>query len=202
VTDRRYDRNHWRIHDYFFGKTIDKVRPGGIIAFITSKGTMDKKNPAVRKYLAQRADLLGAVRLPNNAFRANAGTDVTSDILFLQKRDRITDMEPDWVYLDTDENGITMNRYFVQHPEMICGEMVMESSPHGMESTCRPFENADLSELLEEAVSNLHAEDGVHPAVFTEIQLAVHKRIAEVAHLRVSRNRQVFFLLHNLRRYG
>lgn len=158
VTDLRYDRNHWRIHDYFFGKTIDRLRPGGIIAFITSKGTMDKENPAVRKYLAQRADLIGAVRLPNNAFRANAGTEVTSDILFLQKRDRITDMEPDWVYLDTDENGIKMNRYFVQHPEMICGEMVMESSPYGMESTCKPFENADLSELLEEAVSNLHAE--------------------------------------------
>ena len=169
VTDLRYDRNHWRIHDYFFGKTIDKLRPGGIIAFITSKGTMDKENPAVRKYLAQRADLIGAVRLPNNAFRANAGTEVTSDILFLQKRDRITDMEPDWVYLDTDENGIKMNRYFVQHPEMICGEMVMESSPYGMESTCKPFENADLSELLEEAVSNFHAEISAYePEVMEE----------------------------------
>lgn len=158
VRDRKYDKNHWLIHDYFFGKTLDKVRPGGVIAFITSKGTMDKESSAVRKYLAQRVDLIGAIRLPNNAFKANAGTEVTSDILFLQKRDRMTDIEPDWVHLDTDENGIRMNRYFVQHPEMILGEMVMESTRFGMDSTCKPYEDADLSNLLSEAVQNLHAQ--------------------------------------------
>lgn len=158
VRDKKYDKNHWLIHDYFFGKTLDKVRPGGVIAFITSKGTMDKENSAVRKYLAQRADLIGAIRLPNNAFKANAGTEVTSDIIFLQKRDRMTDIEPDWVHLDTDENGIRMNRYFVQHPEMVLGDMVMESTRFGMDSTCRAYEDADLSELLAEAVQNLHAQ--------------------------------------------
>ena len=158
VRDKKYDKNHWLIHDYFFGKTLDKVRPGGIVAFITSKGTMDKENSAVRKYLAQRADLVGAIRLPNNAFKANAGTEVTSDIIFLQKRDRMTDIEPDWVGLDTDENGIRMNRYFVRHPEMILGEMVMESTRFGMDSTCRAYENAELFELLSEAVQNLHAQ--------------------------------------------
>lgn len=158
VRDKKYDKNHWLIHDYFFGKTLDKVRPGGIVAFITSKGTLDKENSAVRKYLAQRADLIGAIRLPNNAFKANAGTEVTSDIIFLQKRDRMTDIEPDWVGLDTDENGIRMNRYFVRHPKMILGEMVMESTRFGMDSTCRVYENADLSELLSEAVQNLHAQ--------------------------------------------
>ena len=158
VRDKKYDKNHWLIHDYFFGKTLDKVRPGGVIAFITSKGTMDKENSAVRKYLAQRADLIGAIRLPNNAFKANAGTEVTSDIIFLQKRDRMTDIEPDWVHLDTDENGIRMNRYFVQHPEMILGDMVMESTRFGMDSTCRAYEDAGLSELLSEAVQNLHAQ--------------------------------------------
>ena len=158
VRDKKYDKNHWLIHDYFFGKTLDKVRPGGVIAFITSKGTLDKENSAVRKYLAQRADLLGAIRLPNNAFKANARTEVTSDIIFLQKRDRMTDIEPDWVHLDTDENGIRMNRYFVQHPEMVLGDMVMESTRFGMDSTCRSYEDADLSELLSEAVQNLHAQ--------------------------------------------
>ena len=158
VRDKKYDKNHWLIHDYFFGKTLDKVRPGGVIAFITSKGTMDKENSAVRKYLAQRADLIGAIRLPNNAFKANAGTEVTSDIIFLQKRDRMTDIEPDWVHLDTDENGIRMNRYFVQHPEMVLGDMVMESTRFGIDSTCRAYEDADLSELLSEAVQNLHAQ--------------------------------------------
>ena len=158
VQDKKYDKNHWLIHDYFFGKTLDKVRPGGIVAFITSKGTLDKENSAVRKYLAQRADLIGAIRLPNNAFKANAGTEVTSDIIFLQKRDRMTDIEPDWVGLDTDENGIRMNHYFVRHPEMILGEMVMESTRFGMDSTCRAYENAELSELLSEAVQNLHAQ--------------------------------------------
>ena len=158
VRDRKYDKNHWLIHDYFFGKTLDKVRPGGVIALITSKGTMDKENSAVRKYLAQRADLIGAIRLPNNAFKANAGTEVTSDIIFLQKRDRMTDIEPDWVHLDTDENGIRMNAYFVKHPEMVLGNMVMESTRFGMDSTCRAYEDADLSDLLSEAVQNLHAQ--------------------------------------------
>ena len=158
VLDKRYDKHHWLIHDYFFGKTLDKVRPGGIVAFITSKGTMDKENSSVRKYLAQRADLIGAIRLPNNAFKRNAGTEVTSDILFLQKRDRMTDIEPDWVHLDTDANGIRMNSYFVQNPDMILGEMVMESTRFGMDSVCLGDENADLSELLQGAISNIHAQ--------------------------------------------
>ena len=158
VLDKRYDKHHWLIHDYFFGKTLDKVRPGGIVAFITSKGTMDKENSNLRKYLAQRADLIGAIRLPNTAFKRNAGTEVTSDILFLQKRDRMTDIEPDWVHLDTDPNGIRMNSYFVQNPEMILGEMVMESTRFGMDSVCKADDNADLSELLQEAIHNLHAE--------------------------------------------
>jgi N12 class adenine-specific DNA methylase len=158
VLDRRYDKHKWLIHDYFFGKALDKVRPGGVVAFITSKGTMDKENSAVRKYLAQRADLIGAIRLPDNAFKRNAGTDVTSDIIFLQKRDRMTDIEPDWVHLDTDENGIRINRYFAAHPDMILGEMVMESTAFGMDSACKPYEGANLSEQLSEAVSNLHAE--------------------------------------------
>ena len=158
VLDKRYDKHHWLIHDYFFGKTLDKVRPGGIVAFITSKGTMDKENSAVRKYLAQRADLIGAIRLPNTAFKRNAGTEVTSDILFLQKRDRMTDIEPDWVHLDTDANGIRMNSYFVQNPDMILGEMVMESTRFGMDSVCKADENADLSELLQGAIQNLHTE--------------------------------------------
>ncbi|ANU54976.1 N-6 DNA methylase [Acutalibacter muris] len=158
VLDKRYDKNHWLIHDYFFGKALDKVRPGGIVAFITSKGTMDKENSAVRKYLAQRADLIGAIRLPDNAFKRNAGTEVTSDILFLQKRDRMVDMEPDWVHLDADENGIRMNSYFVQHPEMVLGRMVMESTRFGMDSACKAIEGADLSQQLDEAIRNLHAE--------------------------------------------
>ena len=158
VLDKRYDKHHWLIHDFFFGKTLDKVRPGGIVAFITSKGTMDKGNPAVRKYLAQRADLIGAIRLPNTAFKRNAGTEVTSDILFLQKRDHMTDIEPDWVHLDADANGIRLNSYFVQHPEMILGEMVMESTRFGMDSVCRADENANLSELLQGAIQNLHGQ--------------------------------------------
>lgn len=158
VVDRRYDKHHWLIHDYFFGKALDKVRPGGIVAFITSKGTMDKENSAVRRYLAQRADLIGAIRLPDNTFKQNAGTEVTSDILFLQKRDHITDLEQDWVQLDTDENGIRMNRYFVQHPEMVLGDMVMESTRFGMDSTCKAREGADLSEQLAQAIQFLQAE--------------------------------------------
>ena len=158
VVDRRYDKHHWLIHDYFFGKALDKVRPGGIVAFITSKGTMDKENSAVRKYLAQRADLIGAIRLPDNTFKQNAGTEVTSDIIFLQKRDHITDLDQDWVHLDTDENGIRMNRYFVQHPEMILGDMVMESTRFGPDSACKAREGEDLSEQLANAIQFLQAE--------------------------------------------
>ena len=158
VPDKKYDKHHWLIHDYFFGKTLDKVRPGGVIAFVTSKGTMDKENSAVRKYLAQRADLIGAIRLPDNTFRRNAGTEVTSDIIFLQKRDHITDLEQDWVHLDTDENGIRMNRYFVRHPEMILGDMVMESTRFGPDSACKAREGEDLSEQLANAIQFLQAE--------------------------------------------
>ena len=158
VLDKRYDKHHWLIHDYFFGKTLDKVRPGGIVAFITSKGTLDKENSTVRKYLAQRADLIGAIRLPDNTFKRNAGTEVTSDIIFLQKRDHITDLEQDWVHLDTDENGIRMNRYFVQHPEMILGDMVMESTRFGPDSACKAREGEDLSEQLANAIQFLQAE--------------------------------------------
>ena len=158
VLDRRYDKHHWLIHDYFFGKALDKVRPGGVIAFVTSKGTMDKENSSVRKYLAQRADLIGAIRLPDNTFKQNAGTEVTSDVIFLQKRDHITDLDQDWVHLDTDENGIRMNRYFVQHPEMILGDMVMESTRFGPDSACKAREGEDLSEQLANAIQFLQAE--------------------------------------------
>ena len=158
VPDKRYDKHKFLIHDYFFAKSLDKLRPGGVMALITSKGTMDKENSAVRKYIAQRADLLGAIRLPNNTFKGNAGTEVVSDILILQKRDRIVDIEPDWVQLGTDENGILMNRYFVEHPEMILGEMKMVSGRFGPEATCVPYEGADLAEQLSEAVSNIHGE--------------------------------------------
>ena len=139
-------------------RTLDKVRPGGVIAFITSKGTMDKENPNVRKYIAQRADLLGAIRLPNDTFKAAAGTEVTSDIIFLQKRDRLVDIEPDWVHLATDANGIRMNAYFVDNPEMVLGDMQMVSGPHGMESACIAYENAELEDLLRDAIQNIHAE--------------------------------------------
>ena len=140
VSDKRYDKHKFLIHDYFFAKSLDKLRPGGVMALVTSKGTMDKETLAVRKYIAQRAELLGAIRLPNNTFKGNAGTEVVSDILILQKRDRLIDIEPDWIHLDTDENGIKMNSYFVQHPEMILGEMKMVSGRFGMEATCVPYE--------------------------------------------------------------
>ena len=153
VADKKYDKYNFLIHDYFFGKTLDQVRPGGVIAFITSKGTMDKENPKVRKYIAQRAELLGAVRLPNTAFKANAGTEVTSDILFLQKRDRIVDIEPDWVHLSQDENGIAMNSYFVEHSEMVVGSMEMVSGPYGMESTCVPDDSIPFEEQLQKSLS-------------------------------------------------
>ena len=158
VLDKRYDKHKFLIHDYFFAKFLDKLRPGGVMALVTSKGTMDKETLAVRKYIAQRAELLGAIRLPNNTFKGNAGTEVVSDILILQKRDRLIDIEPDWVHLDTDENGIKMNSYFVQHPEMILGEMKMVSGRFGMEATCVPYENADLAAQLDEAVANIHGE--------------------------------------------
>lgn len=158
VPDKRYDKHNFLIHDYFFARTLDKVRPGGVVAFISSKGTMDKENPAVRKYIAQRADLLGAIRLPNDTFKAAAGTEVTSDIIFLQKRDRLIDIEPDWVHLATDENGIKMNSYFVNNPEMILGDMQLISGAHGMEPACIAYDGADLGELLQDAIQNIHAE--------------------------------------------
>ena len=158
VPDKRYDKHNFLIHDYFFARTLDKVRPGGVVAFITSKGTMDKENPAVRKYIAQRADLLGAIRLPNNTFKDAAGTEVTSDIIFLQKRDRLIDIEPEWVHLATDENGIRMNSYFVSNPEMVLGDMQMISGAHGPESACIPYEGAELGDLLQDAIQNIHAE--------------------------------------------
>lgn len=158
VPDKRYDKHNFLIHDYFFARTLDKVRPGGVVAFITSKGTMDKENPAVRKYIAQRADLLGAIRLPNNTFKDAAGTEVTSDIIFLQKRDRLIDIEPEWVHLATDENGIRMNSYFVSNPEMVLGDMQMISGAHGLESACVAYEDAELGDLLQDAIQNIHAE--------------------------------------------
>ena len=158
VADRQYDKQNFLIHDYFFAKTLDKVRPGGVVAFITSKGTMDKKSPEVRKYLAQRAELLGAVRLPNTAFKENAGTEVTSDILFLKKRDRVMDLEPDWVHLSENEDGIAMNSYFAEHPEMIVGKMEMVSGPYGMESTCEPDNSRPFEEQLKEALSHIDGE--------------------------------------------
>ena len=157
VADRKYDRHNFLIHDYFFAKTLDKVRPGGVIAFVTSSGTMDKKNSSVRKYIAQRAELIGAVRLPNNTFKANAGTEVTSDIIFLQKRDRLIDIEPEWVHLGIDENGFAINQYFVDNPNMILGEMVEESGPFGMQLNCKARDGANLNELLNAAVQNLDA---------------------------------------------
>lgn len=157
VLDKKYDKHKFLIHDYFFAKTLDKVRPGGVIAFITSKGTLDKENPSVRKYIAQRADLLGAIRLPNNTFKANAGTEVTSDIIFLQKRDSITDIEPDWVYLGENDDGIKMNQYFIDNPEMILGNMEMISTRFGYDSAC--ISNGEkLEDKLERAISNIHAE--------------------------------------------
>ena len=166
VVDKAYDRHNFLIHDYFFAKTLDKVRPGGVVAFVTSKGTMDKKSPEVRKYLAQRAELLGAVRLPNTAFKENAGTEVTSDILFLKKRDRVLDIEPDWIYL-TEKDGIPMNQYFADHPEMVLGKMEMVSGAHGMESACLPDSSLPLSAQLKNALS--HVEGSIEQADFNEI---------------------------------
>ena len=157
VADRQFDRYNFLIHDYFFAKALDQVRPGGIVAFITSKGTMDKQSPEVRKYIAQRAELLGAIRLPNNAFKANAGTEVTSDIIFLQKRDRAIDIEPDWVHLGQTEDGIPINSYFADHPEMVLGRMAWDDSMYGarQETACLPIEGADLSRQLSEAITHI-----------------------------------------------
>ncbi len=157
VLDKKYDKHKFLIHDYFFAKTLDKVRPGGVIAFITSKGTLDKENPSVRKYIAQRADLLGAIRLPNNTFKANAGTEATADIIFLQKRDSITDIEPDWVYLGKNENGIKMNQYFIDNPYMVMGNMEMIATRFGYDSACIS-DGENLEDKLERAISNIHAE--------------------------------------------
>ena len=159
VNDSRYNAQKFLIHDYFFAKALDKVRAGGVVMFITSKGTMDKASPEVRKYIAQRAELLGAIRLPDNTFKANAGTEVTSDILILQKRDRVIDIEPDWVHLDTDENGVTMNRYFVEHPDMVLGEIKMESTRFGtFEPVCKARKDIPLSEFLSNAVQRINGE--------------------------------------------
>lgn len=158
VQDRRYDRLNLSIHEYFFAKTLDKVRPGGVVAFVTSSYTMDKRTGNVRKYIAQRAELLGAIRLPNDTFKAAAGTEVVSDILFLQKRDRMVDIEPEWVQLGTNDDGITMNRYFIDHPDMVLGEMKMVSGPYGPEPTCVPFPEQPLDSLLTNAVQNIHGE--------------------------------------------
>ena len=166
VNDSRYNAQKFLIHDYFIAKALDKVRAGGVVMFITSKGTMDKASPEVRKYIAQRAELLGAVRLPDNTFRANAGTEVTSDILILQKRDSIIDIEPEWVHLDTDENGVTMNSYFVSHPEMILGKMKMESTRFGMDSACKAYPDMPLAGLLHEAMQRI---DGEIPEIENEI---------------------------------
>ncbi len=157
VADRKYDKYNFLIHDYFFAKTLDKVRPGGLIAFITSSGTMDKQNASVRRYIAQRTELIGAVRLPNNAFKANAGTEVVADILFLQKRDHMIDTEPEWTQLDRTSEGFLINRYFVEHPEMVLGMLKEESTQFGMDVTCAPIKDADLADQLQEALSNLNA---------------------------------------------
>ena len=166
VNDSRYNAQKFLIHDYFIAKALDKVRAGGVVMFITSKGTMDKASPEVRKYIAQRAELLGAVRLPDNTFRANAGTEVTSDILILQKRDSVIDIEPEWVHLDTDENGVTMNSYFVSHPEMILGKMKMESTRFGMDSACKAYPDMPLAGLLHEAMQRI---DGEIPEIENEV---------------------------------
>ena len=169
VNDRQYDRYNFMIHDYFLAKTIDQLRPGGVAALITTKGTMDKASPEVRKYLAERADLLGAIRLPNTAFKANAGTEVSTDILFFQKRESFTKEMPDWIDLESDANGISINKYFVQHPEMILGEMKEVSGPYGMETTCAPMEGADLELQLQEAVK--HIKGSMAPAIDVEAEL-------------------------------
>ena len=156
--DPRYDKYKFVLHDYFFAKTLDKVRPNGVVAFITSKGTLDKENDSTRRYISQRAELIGAIRLPDNTFKKNAGTEVTTDIIFLKKRDKVTDIEDEWVQVDTTDDGIKMNKYFIEHPQMILGEMQQISTQYGMDYACKAYENADLEELLEVAIQNLNAE--------------------------------------------
>ncbi len=158
VPDKRYDRLNFPIHEYFIAKALDQVRPGGVIAVVTSSYTMDKRTASARKYIAQRSELLGAIRLPNNAFKAAVGTEVVSDILFLQKRERMVDLEPEWVHLATNENGIQMNSYFIDHPDMILGEMKLVSGPFGPTPTCKPYPEQSLETLLREAVQNIHGE--------------------------------------------
>lgn len=158
IADKRYDKNNFLVHDYFFARTLDKVRPGGVIAFISSKGTMDKENPSVRKYIAQRAELIGAIRLPNNTFKSAAGTEVTSDIIFLQKRETMIAAEPEWVHLGIREDGLRMNQYFIDNPDMVMGEMREVSGPYGHETACIAYEGRELSDLLTEAIQNIHAE--------------------------------------------
>lgn len=156
--DPRYDKYKFVLHDYFFAKTLDKVRPNGVVAFITSRGTLDKENDSTRRYISQRAELIGAIRLPDNTFKKNAGTEVTTDIIFLKKRDKVTDIEDEWVQLDTTDDGIKMNKYFVEHPQMVLGEMQQISTQYGMDYACKAYEDADLEELLEVAIKNLNAE--------------------------------------------
>lgn len=158
LADKKYDKYHFLIHDYFFAKSLDKLRPGGVMCLVTSKGTMDKESSDVRRYIAQRAELLGAIRLPDNTFKGNAGTEVTSDILILKKRDRVVDIEPDWLFLDEDANGIRMNKYFVEHPDMVLGEMVMQSGRFKPESACKAYEDRTLEEQLDIAVQNINGE--------------------------------------------
>ena len=158
INDRRYNKHNFLIHDYFFAKSLDKLRPGGVMALVTSKGTMDKENPAVRKYIAQRADLLGAIRLPNNTFKGNAGTEVVSDILILQKRDRILEQDASWLHTTQTEDGLSLNSYFAEHPEMVCGTLKTVSGPYGPTLTCEAFADKPLPDVLQEAMSHLHAE--------------------------------------------
>ena len=169
VSDRRYDKYNFAVHDYFFAKTLDKVRPGGIVAFITSKGTLDKANPSVRKYISQRAELLGAVRLPNTAFKSYAGTEVTSDIIFLQKRERMIDIAPEWVYTEADGNGFACNRYFIDNPDMILGKTVEGNKLYGKGTMVIPFENSDLKEQLQKAVLKIKGEYGKESAVIADV---------------------------------
>ena len=169
VPDRRYDKYNFAVHDYFFAKTLDKVRPGGIVAFITSKGTLDKANPSVRKYISQRAELLGAVRLPNTAFKSYAGTEVTSDIIFLQKRERMIDIAPEWVYTEADGNGFACNRYFIDNPDMILGKTVEGNKLYGKGTMVIPFENSDLKEQLQKAVLKIKGEYGKESAVIADV---------------------------------
>lgn len=169
VPDRRYDKYNFAVHDYFFAKTLDKVRPGGIVAFITSKGTLDKANPSVRKYISQRAELLGAVRLPNTAFKSYAGTEVTSDIIFLQKRERMIDIAPEWVYTEADGNGFACNRYFIDNPDMILGKTVEGNKLYGKGTMVIPFENSDLKEQLQKAVLKIKGEYCKESAVIADV---------------------------------